>query len=250
MEPTSTQPSIVQQGPGQPILNLKFTFKKALALLAVIFVVLVMWQWISSPLVVTVNGIGKVSVPATSATITATVSVNSDTSQNAIAAVKAKTDSLKSVLMSSGVPEEKMTVSQVTSYPANLLTAGAAGYQAAVVLIAETTNISAIDDLVASLYTAGASLVQQPVLNIENQTQLEDEATKAALKDARSKISKIALRQFKFIRKTVDLYEVGSSTTSTATSKADVETSAQDEMAALNGVFEVTKSLSVSYKLW
>lgn len=250
MEPTSTQPSIVQQGPGQPILNLKFTFKKALALLAVIFVVLVMWQWISSPLVVTVNGIGKVSVPATSATITATVSVNSDTSQNAIAAVRAKTDSLKSVLMSNGVPEEKMTVSQVTSYPANLLTAGAAGYQAAVGLTAETTNISAIDELVASLYMAGASLVQQPVLNIENQAQLEDEATKAALKDARSKISKIALRQFKFIRKTIDLYEVDSSTTSTATSKADVETSAQDELAALNGVFEVTKSLSVSYKLW
>ena len=250
MEPTSAQPSIIQQGPGQPSFSVKFTFKKIIVLLAVVFVVLVMWQWISSPMVVTVNGVGKVSVPATSATITATVSVNSDTSQNAITAVRAKTDSLKSILMSNGIPEEKITVSQVTSYPANLLTAGAAGYQAAVGLTAETTNLSAIDELVAGLYVAGASLVQQPVLYIDNQAQLEDEATKAALKDARSQVSKIALRHFKFIRKTIDLYEVDSTTTSTSTSKADAETSSQDEVAAANGVFQVTKSLSVSYKLW
>ena len=250
MESTSAQPSIIQQGPGQPSFSVKFTFKKIIVLLAVVFVVLVMWQWISSPMVVTVNGVGKISVPATSATIAATVSVNSDTPQNANNAVKAKVEVLKSVLMSSGVLEQDISQTQVVSYPANLITTGAGGYQAAVVLTAKTTNISGIDDLVASLYMSGASLVQQPVLNIENEAQLEDEATKAALKDARSQVSKIALRHFKFIRKTVDLYEVNSTTTSTSTSKADAETSSQDEVAAANGVFQVTKSLSVSYKLW
>ena len=251
MEPVSPQPaSVVQQGPGQPIFPMKFTFKKILSLLGIVLAVLVMWQWISSPMVVTVYGEGKVSVPATSATVTSSVSINADTPQNAIAAVKAKANVLKSVLMASGVLEEDISESQVTTYPANLVTTGTSGYQAAIILTAEVTDVGTLDGLVANLYASGASLVQQPVLNIENESVLKDEATKAALKDARSQVSKIALRHFKFIRKTVSLYEADSSTTSTSTSKAVAAASGGDETSSANGVFEIAKVLSVSYKLW
>lgn len=252
MEPTFTQKvePLVPQSSGNCCYPINFTFKKVLAMLGFILVVLILWQFVSSPMVVTVTGVGKVSVPATSATVTTTVSVNSDTAQNAISGAKAKADAIKTILVGSGVAESDISVSQVTSYPAALVSAGATGYQAALQIVAKTSHVSTVGDLVASLYAAGASLVVQPVLSVNDQSVLEAKASDAAIKDAKSQIGKIALKNLKLIRKTVSLYEVTGSTTSTSTSKADTLTGAEDKLAAQNGVFEITKSVSVSYKLW
>lgn len=250
MEPTFTQkiePIPVQSG---GCCEIKFTFKKFLVLLGVVLAVLIIWQFVSSPMVVTVTGTGKVSVPATNATVTATISVNSDSAQNAITSAKSRAASIKSMLVSSGVAESDISESQITSYPAGLVTAGATGYQAALQIIAKTNHVSTIGDIVANIYAAGASLVAQPVLSVENQNALEAQASSAALKDAKSQVGKIALKNLKLIRKMVAYYEETGATTSTTTSKADISTQSNNQLAAQNGVFEITKSVSVSYKLW
>lgn len=244
IEPTPPQSS------GNCCCSMNFTFNKFLLMLGVVLSVLIIWQFVSSPMVVAVTGTGKVSVPATSATVTTTVSVNSDTAQNAITAANTRTAAIIQFLKSSGVSEENISVSQITSYPAGLVTAGATGYQASLQIVAQTSHVSTVGDLVASLYNAGASLVKQPVLNVENQSALEAKAEDAALKDAKSQVSKIALKNLKLIRKATALYETTSSTTSTTTSKGDTLTQANNDLAATNGVFEITKSVSVSYKLW
>lgn len=228
----------------------KMSFKNVLKFLGVVLVVLVLWQFVSSPMVVTVTGIGEVSVPATNATITTTVSVNSDTAQNAISAIAVRTKAITDLLKNSGIPEENISQSQVTSYPAGLVTVGATGYQASSQIVAKTPHVSTVENLIANLYASGASLVQQPVLSVENQKDLEATATDAALKDAKSQVSKIALKNLKLIRKIISLYEQTGSTTSTTTSKADTVTSAQNQLAAQNGVFKITKAVSMSYKLW
>lgn len=226
------------------------TWKKFLILIGVVVSVLVLWQYISSPMVVTVTGTGKASVPATSATVTTTVSVNSDTAQGAIAAAKSKSEAIKAVLMASGVSESDISVSQITSYPAGLVTTGASGYQAALQMVAKTIHVSTVGDLIASLYATGATLVAQPVLSVENQDDLASKATDEAIKNAKSQISRISLRNLKFIRKATAMYESTSETTSTVTSKADAVTNSQSDVAAQNGVFEIVKAVSVSYKLW
>jgi len=248
MEPTFTQK--IEPTPSQSSCPMNFSFKKVLAMLGVALVILILWQWISSPMIVTVTGIGDVSVPATNATVTTTVSANSDSAQGAMTAVKARAEAVKSILVGSGVAESDISESQITSYPASLVAVGATGYQAALQIVAKTAHVSTVGDLVASLYAAGASLVTQPVLSVENQSDLEAKATDAAIKDAKSQISKIALKNLKFVRKTVLLTEQTSANTSTSTSKADILTESQNQLAAQNGVFQITKAVSISYKLW
>jgi uncharacterized protein YggE len=254
MEPTFTQKveatAPLQQSSNFTYKPVDFTWKKILTILGVVLAVLIMWQWISSPMVVTVTGTGKASVPATSATVTATVSVNSDSAQNAINSAAAKADAIKPVLKTRGVPESNISESQVTTYPAGLVMAGATGYQAAIQVSAKTNHVSTLGDLVAKLYSAGATLVAQPVLSVENQTALETAASDAAVKDAKTQIGKIALKNLKPFRKIVYLAEDSGVTTSTTTSKADTVTQAQNQLAAQNGVFEIVKVVSVSYKLW
>ena len=249
MEPSFTQ-KIEPIQSSNCCCPMNFSFKKVLVMLGVVLAVLVLWQLVSSPMVVTVTGVGKVSVPATNAQVSVTISLNSDTAQSAMAAVKAKADSIKAILIGSGVAESDISESQITSYPASLAAAGATGYQAAMQIVAKTTHVSTVGDLVASLYSAGASLVAQPVLSVENQSALEVKASDAAIADAKKQISRIALKNLKLIRKTIALYETTGSTTSTTTSKADTVTGTQSQLAAQNGVFEITKTVSISYKLW
>ncbi len=250
MEPAFTQKVDNSEPQGGGCCLCRMTWKRFFALLGLVFSVLILWQIVSSPMVVTVTGTGEVAVPATNATVTTTVSVNSDTAQNAIGAVTTRSQIIIDLLKKSGIPEENISQSQITSYPAGLVTTGATGYQASLQVVAKTPHVSTVGDLVANLYASGATLVQQPVLSVENQKDLETKATDEALKDAKSQIGKIALKNMKLLRKVVSLYEQTSANTSTTTSKADTVTGAQNQLAAQNGVFKITKAVSVSYKLW
>ena len=88
------------------------------------------------------------------------------------------------------------------------------------------------------------------VLSIENQDTLDETALKSAMDDANSQAAKIGNTHWKFIRKAVSVAQASSGTTSTATTKADTLTSANDSTAATNGVFKITKAVTVSYKMW
>ena len=92
--------------------------------------------------------------------------------------------------------------------------------------------------------------MNQPILTVENQDKLEDQAVKDAFKDAKKQAFQMGLKNFKFIKKAIALTEQSSSTTSTATTKADIETQQENQEASLNGVFKIVKVVTISYKMW
>jgi len=227
-----------------------FNFKKGVSFLLFFAAALIIWQIIASPLVVTVNGVGEVSVPANNAIISFTITTNADNPDVSINVCKSKFQLIKNMLLEKGIAEEDISESQITSYPANLVIAGTTGYQSSIQVSFKTIHVSNVSRLIASLYSAGATLVNQPILTVENQDELENQAVKDAFKDAKKQASKIGLRNFKFIRKAIALTEQSSSTTSTSTTKADVETQQENQEASLNGVFKIVKVVTISYKMW
>jgi uncharacterized protein YggE len=228
----------------------KFDLAKILVSLVLLIVVIFVWQWLSSPMLVTVRGMGQVSVPATSATISLTVTASASNSPDSINIVKSKAENIRVLLTASGVAESDIAESQIVSYPAGLAVPGAEGFQSSIQMSAKTNNVAAVSELVGSLYNSGASLVDQPLLNVENQEKLEEQATKEALKDAKDQVTKISRKNFKFIRKMVALTEQSSESSSTISSKPDFLAQDFSEEAALNGSFEIAKLVTVSYKLW
>ena len=157
---------------------------------------------------------------------------------------------MRDFLKSKGVADSDIAQSQITAVPAGMVTPGAGGFQATVTMAAKTVHVSSISSLVSDLYTNGAVVVSQPVLSIENQDSLEQQAFDSALKDAKSQASSIGNRNWKFIRKIVSVSQVSSPSTSTSTTKADTLTGANSQIAATNGVFKIVKAVSVSYKMW
>lgn len=226
--------------------NLKNTFLWA----GLVFVGLVVWIYANSPLVVTVVGTGEVSVPATNATLSFTLTANDNSIAAAISSVQSKADTIRAFLKGKGVVEGDIAQSQVTAVPAGLVSAGATGFQATVSMAAKTKNVSDVSGLVSDLYTNGALVVAQPVLSVENQGKLDQEALDSAMKDAKTQARKIGNSNLKFIKKIISINQASSPSTSTSTTKADILTNANDSVAATNGVFKIVKGVSVSYKMW
>jgi len=230
--------------------NMSFDFKKILMVVGSLIVVLILWVYVSSPLVVTVTGTGEVSVPATNATVSFSLSANDGSIGAAVASVQNRASLIRTFLMQNGVAEEDIAESQVTAVPAALVTSGATGFQATISMAAKTTHVSSVGNLVSDLYTNGALVVAQPVLSVENQDKLDQQALDSAMKDAKSQAGKIGLSNWKFIRKITSINQASSPTTSTSTTRADTLTSAGSSVAATNGVFKIAKAVSVSYKMW
>jgi len=249
--PVQTPPSNQQFNSRSAIVNFKELGLKKLIVSALLLIVIVfIWQWVSSPMIVTVQGLGEVSVPATSATVSLTITANSGTSPASIDAVKSKAENIRTLLIASGIAETDISESQVVSYPAGLITMGSEGFESSIQMTAKTTDIAGVGELVGSLYSAGAALVNQPVLNVENQEKLEEQATKEALKEAKKQASNIGLKNFKFIRKMVGFSEQASGTTSTSSVRPELFSQEFSKETASKGTFKFAKLVTVSYKMW
>ncbi len=225
-------------------------FKRILPVLAITFFIILFWTWVSSPMVVTVTGTGEVSVPATSATVSFSISSQDASVQGAIAGVKSRAVAIKQMLKASGIPEEDIIESQLTVVPASLVVQGAAGFQAQMAMSAKTIHVTEISGLISNLYNQGVAVVSQPVLAVEKMDELEAKAMDEALKDAKTQAGKIAAKNLKLIKKVIALAQQSSASTATATSKADTLTEANNQQTAQNGVFKIVKAVSVSYKMW
>lgn len=226
------------------------SYKKGWIVLPVIVFLMIFWQWVTSPMIVTVTGSGVVSVPANSATVTFAVLSSDPTAQGAINAVSSKASDIKNFLKGSGIAEEDITTSQVTAVPTSLTTTGGTGFRASVTMSAKTIHITDIPNLISSLYSRGVAAVSQPVLSVDNENSLDAQAYESAMKDAGQKAGSIAAKNWKLIKKVVLVSSQSSGTTSTTSSTADTLTQANNQVAAQNGVFKITEAVSVSYKMW
>ncbi len=248
MDP-SAQPTFTQKVFSPEPLE-GFGIKKMLSILGLAVVLILFWVWVTSPMIVTVTGSGEVSVPATNATLSFTLSATDNSIASAVSSVQAKADTMRNYLKTKGVAEGDIAQSQVTAVPAGLITAGAPGFQATISMAAKTVHVSDVSNLISDLYTNGALVVAQPVLSVENQDKLEQDAFNSALKDAKSQAGKIGLSNWKFIRKIISINQVSSPSTSTATTRSDNLTGTGSALAATNGVFKIIKTVSVSYRMW
>ncbi len=246
MEPIPT-PSFTQKVQS---MSSGFDFKKYVLVAGVIVVLMVFWTWLDNPMSVTVTGKGEASVPATSATISLTLSATDGNPQSAINAVLSKAQATTEVLKTNGIAEGDIVQSQVNAVPAALVTQGASGYQAVISMSAKTIHISDLGNLVSILYGSGVLVVSQPILSVDNQEVVENRAFNDAMKEADKQAWSVGLSKWKFIKKVVSVSQITSPNTSTSTTKADALTQANNQLAATNGVFKIIKAVSVTYKIW
>lgn len=233
----------------EPVQSSPWGFKKFLILAGFALLLIIVWAYVSSPMVVTVTGSGEASVPATNATVSFTLSATDpSSSQNAVSNVNAKALAMTTYLTGQGIAGTDIAESQVTVVPAGLVTTGATGFQATISMAAKTTHVSTVSTLISNIYGNGALVVAQPVLSVENQDALDQQAFDAAMTDAKNQAAKIGNSNLKLIRKIISISQVSSPSTSTSTTKADVTNT--NTVAITNGVFKIVKAVSVSYKMW
>lgn len=217
-------------------------------LLALLFIFA--YQWISSPMIVSVTGNGEVSAKAETATLTFTLSSNSNNPDEAVSKVKSSAMNIRETLKTSGVPENNIYESQVAVYPASAITAGATGYQASISMGAKISQINNLDNITSSLYSQGAVVVSQPILSVGNIAELEKQAYNLAVKDAKKKANSLALSNLKFVKKIVLIEQSQTQPTSTVTSKAGTIDQIEKKLSPDDGLIKISKVVSVSYKMW
>ena len=225
-------------------------WKKYLGYTFAILAILFAYSWIMSPMIVSVTGVGEVSAPAETATLTFTLSSNADTPQNATPAVKSIVANIKANFASSGIAESDIFESQITVLPASAVVAGATGFQATTSMGIKTNKINSLDGITNNLYSMGAIVVTQPILSVGNADKLEKQAYDLALKDANTKSWGIALSNWKLIKKVVLIEQSATQPTSTVTSKADTVAQIEKNLSPDSGLIKISKVVVVSYKMW
>lgn len=208
------------------------------------------YSWITSPMIVTVTGVGDISSKAETATLTFTVSQNADNPQSATAAVKSNIAKIKETLSQSGIPESDIFESQIQVLPASAVQVGASGFQASISMGIKTTQLTNLDSITNNLYAMGAVVVTQPILSVGSVATLENEAYNLAVKDAKKKAGQIALSNWKLFRKIVLIEQSTTQPTSTVTTKADTASQVEKNISPDDGLIKISKVVSVSYKMW
>ena len=227
-----------------------FPWKKYLAYTLAVLATIFAYSWITSPMIVTVAGVGEVTAPAETATLTFTISSNAENPQIATANVKTVSTNIKQKLATSGIPESDVFESQVSVLPASAVVSGATGFQATISMGIKTKQINNLDGITNNLYSLGAVVVTQPVLSVGNISNLEKEAYNLAIKDAKKKAGSIALSNWKILRKIVLIEQSTTGASSTVTTKADTASQIEKNISPDDGLIKISKVVSVSYKLW
>lgn len=197
-----------------------------------VIVTVVFGMWVFSPTEVVVTGVGKVSVPATSATFNVTVSSVNESASATLSDLRTKVSSIKKSLSDINIGAENITETQIT------LTPNGKGFQATSTLTVKTANVPMVSEIVVNMYASGATVVSQPVVSVEDQDKLEAEALKGALKEAKKSLrSTVGLRP---IKKVVAIQQASSGNVATTTKIVEDN----------KGTFEVVKAVSVTYRVW
>ncbi len=205
-------------------------------LLAIVFIV--GGVWIFSPAEVTVVGTGIVTVPANLATFSVTVVATGDDPATALVSARDKVKNIRTVLTSINIAPESVASTEVGVVPASATVVGAKGYQASSTVTVKTSNVAMVGEMVVKMYEAGASIVSQPSISFEKQTELEQEATKKAMDSAKDQLK--ATVGFRPLKKIMSVEQASSGSNAGLIQNTDGQASG----------FEVAKVVSVTYRVW
>ncbi len=210
--------------------------------LGVVFLFFI-YRYLSNPLLATVSGSGKVTVPASGARLSVSVVETGDDVSKVEQAIKAKAAAVRLSMVTNGVNEKSLTQTQMQVTPLSAVVSGAKGYSAQVNITGQIGDVSDLSGLVVKLYQSGASIVSQPVIEVENQQDLENQALKMALSDADKNLKIVSRLKRKIFKKVVSIQQASSGNASTATKITENNGSAGTSI-------EVAKAVSVVYQLW
>jgi uncharacterized protein YggE len=219
-------------------------WKKYLSYLLAVLLLIFTYSWITSPLVMSVTGVGEVSVPAENAVLTFTLASNKVSPSEAVTDVKNNITNVKNSLKNLGIGDSDVYESQVAVTPSE------SGFQATVNMGLKVNSISNLDQLTTSLYGMKAIVVSQPQLSVKDSQKVQDEVYQIALKDAKSKANKMALKNWKLIKKIVLIQESETPTTTSITKQANEADQTELNIDSSTGLIKFSKVLSVTYKLW
>ena len=219
-------------------------WKKYLSYLLAVLLLIITYSWITSPLVMSVTGVGEVSVPAENAVLTFTLASNKVSPSEAVTDVKNNITNVKNSLKNLGIGDSDVYESQVAVTPSE------SGFQATVNMGLKVNSISNLDQLTTSLYGMKAIVVSQPQLSVKDSQKVQDEVYQIALKDAKSKANKMALKNWKLIKKIVLIQESETPTTTSITKQANEADQTELNIDSSTGLIKFSKVLSVTYKLW
>lgn len=203
------------------------------------------YSWITSPLVITVTGLGEVSIPAENAVVTFSMAVSRSNPDEATKEVKNNVNRVKESLQSLSIGDSDIYVSQATVTPqedGNFISTVSMGLK--------LNQITNLDTVTSSLYGLGAVQVSQPQLSVNDSKKLEQEAYDIALKDAKSKASAVALKNLKLFRKIVLIQESQTPVATSITKEANSVDEAELNVTEGENLIKFSKVLSVSYKMW
>jgi len=217
--------------------------KKYLVGLFALIIGFFVYRYITNPLVVTVSGTGKVTVPASGARLSVSIVETGDDVNKVEEAIKAKIAAVRLSMVTNGVNEKSLSQTQMQIMPLSAVVSGAKGYSAQVNIVGQVSDVSNLSGLVVKLYQSGASIVSQPVIEVENQQELENAALKMAMADADKNLKMVSRLKMKLFRKTVSVQQASSGNTSTATKVTENE-------GNVGTSIEVAKAVSVVYQLW
>lgn len=222
---------------------MEFRLKHYLILVSTIMGLIGIYQWLSNPMLISVSGVGEVSVPATKAIVSLTLSETDTTPDGALAKIQDRAIQVRDYMKQKGFSE--ITTTQPQLVPAALLSSSLTGYQVTVSMGGSTTQLNNLNKIVAGFYGMGAAVVSQPVLAVEDEAKLVDQALADALKKADEQAGQLARKHWKLIRLVAAVEQADSGTTSTSTSEKDSETE-----VASGDMFKISKAVSVTYRLW
>jgi uncharacterized protein YggE len=207
-----------------------------------------LWHWVTNPLVVSVSGTGKVSVPAEKAVFTITLASVQNDLTLAVSQVKSKVNTMLNLLETEGISADSISQSQMQVTPASAIAAGVPGHQAVIDLTVETSNVANVGELIVYLYQNGATVISQPVVVGENQNKLEDQALKEALEEANNNAKALGRKKLKFFRRAVSITQASSGQAATST-KQNLTDSAEGTTIA-GETFEIVRAVNVVYEMW
>lgn len=223
---------------------MEFTWKRYAILCVTILLLIVAYQWISNPVLITVSGVGEVSVPATKAIVSLTLSDSDVTPEGALTKIQAKAVTVRDYMKQKGFDE--ITTTQPQMVPANLIAASLTGYQVSLSMGGSSPQVANLNKIVSGLYGIGATVVSQPILAVDDEAKLVDQALADALKKADDQAKQLARKNWKLIRLVAAVQQADSGTTSTSTSEKD---SLAGEVQSAD-MFKISKAVSVTYRLW
>ena len=239
MEPTSPvinrpviNPQIIQKKLILGFIEMN-CLKKYLSIGLGIIVLMVIWVNLSSPLVATVTGTGKVDAPAANVSLSLSLVSTDPVVKNAIDSVVTKVSNIRKILMNNGILEKDIIESQITIVNPSV---GSNGYKASISVGAVSNSILGVNDLINKLYEGGADTISQPYFSTDKQNELEDKALALALEDAKTKANDIAKKNWKLFKKVITITSQSSGNNSTAASKSNS--------------FKIAVAVSVSYQMW